>query len=666
MIRLILPALMLCLSLSAPCLSSGDKDNGATWYLKAIDQMKALPGADWDLIYDYVRDRTVAPSPEVRDVLARAEPVLALIRRGASQEYVGYGLDRSSGLSIDLPHLAEVRKLTRLMQADAIVRLHDRDARGAAARLAVVYQMAGQLRDDRAPISSYLGHHLIIRNDALIGQAIDNAVLDAPACATLLSAVDALDRSDPAGLTEAIAVQQEHMLAWLESQREDPASRAELVEVYHPIEAESDLLAPFATMDAEAFTAEVEQYDAVMNRMMGAFAESDPESAHSAIKALQEEIGEGRHGRLALFLFDEGYLTARLDDVFDSMHEARQALEDGRTRLEQIVRGRSIAEDAADNAAVWYLMAVDRVDRMEPERLEELRRIEAGSLVALDDGSVATLRQADDVVELFRRGASVRRCDFSFAREAGPAFIPTYLPGMNDGLRLLHLDAIRLIGAGRAAEATERLALVFRIAVHLSEDQSILSSPLAHTWVNHTFAVTEEAAGEELLGGREYRRLATAIDHMSRTDPFGYLANARIARDLASRRWERRFPRHEAATGEAIAYRIAHGSYDDLAYWLAGIEAVEHTASERGAPQPDISRLADVLSPSALLELRECVLSAATLGQSIDRTLLEYDDGEHRPITSIADRIKEARADLRACRTFLSDHLVDDEETGED
>ena len=152
---------------------------------------------------------------------------------------------------------------------------------------------------------------------------------------------------------------------------------------------------------------------------------------------------------------------------------------------------------------------------------------------------------------------------------------------------------------------------------------------------------------------------------MSRKDPFGYVGSARAGRNLASRRWLRRLPEHEREMREAIEYRIQHGSGDDLAFWLAAIDAVERCETGATGPQPDVSRLGDVLSPPALIELRRCVLSATTQEQRIELKLLEYDDGDHPAITSITDRSPKARADLRACLAFLADRLADDDAADE-
>jgi hypothetical protein len=361
-----------------------------------------------------------------------------------------------------------------------------------------------------------------------------------------------------------------------------------------------------------------------------------------------------------MFLCEDAYLSVPLVEVYDSMCATREALEEERDRLEKIVRGQVVVEEAADNAAVWYLRAIDLLERIEPAELEALGAVEAGALVTLDDEISATLREADDVVELFRRGASIRRCDFSFLRETGPAFVPAYLPGMNDGLRFLHLDVIRLLGVGRGAEGADRLALAFRVAVHLSGDESILSPLIAHTWFNHTFALAKEAAGNGFVSDEHRQVLAEAVDGMSRKDPFGYVGSARAGRSLASRRWLRQIPEREREMREAIEYRIQHGSGDDLAFWLAAIDAVERCETGAEGPQPDVSRLGDVLSLPALIELRRCVLSATTQEQCIELKLLEYDDSDHPAITSIADRSPQARADLRACLAFLADGLAGD------
>ena len=75
----------------------------------------------------------------MREALARAASVIAFAQRGASQPYSDYALAYEEGFELVLPHLARMRGISKVMQADAYVRMHDGDMAGAADRIASLY-----------------------------------------------------------------------------------------------------------------------------------------------------------------------------------------------------------------------------------------------------------------------------------------------------------------------------------------------------------------------------------------------------------------------------------------------------------------------------------------------------------------------------------------------
>ena len=87
-----------------------DDRNAATWYRRAFERLDTLTKADWAVLNQAATDPNTPPSPALRAVMARAAPILELARRGSLQGHADFGLDRSLGFDLTLPHLRQNRQ----------------------------------------------------------------------------------------------------------------------------------------------------------------------------------------------------------------------------------------------------------------------------------------------------------------------------------------------------------------------------------------------------------------------------------------------------------------------------------------------------------------------------------------------------------------------------
>src|SRR5436190_22734896 len=128
-----LAALCLAVMLSGAARAQTGSRNAATWFQRAIDQYnRSFTQEQREAVEAYLEHPNTPPTPEVRDIIGQAQGLFTIVRRGSAMEYCDFGLDRSQGFEMTLPHLSPLRGIGKLMSADALIHLQDGDSAGAA------------------------------------------------------------------------------------------------------------------------------------------------------------------------------------------------------------------------------------------------------------------------------------------------------------------------------------------------------------------------------------------------------------------------------------------------------------------------------------------------------------------------------------------------------
>jgi hypothetical protein len=637
---------------------STDPDNGATWYARAIERLSDLPLEQQDLISDYARDPTAADPIEMRRIIEEAAPILELIERGSEARFVDHQFARRE-YQADLAHLAPLRQLTYLACVDARLRSQEGDGEGAAERLAMVCRMTGQLREDRVPISSRLGEWIFGENDGIVNEAIDNGLIDAHGASAVLDAMQSLDPDDPFGVVDAMAAEQARLTQWIAGKVGDPDAMSQLKDMIDPFGRENGPLASLAQLDETSFASHLAQYDAVADRAASSFASDDPDQARAELATLESELASGEHGDLARFLFDEGFLSIRLTTVFESRQNARDLLAQRIPVLERLANGAVGPEHLADNAAIWYLRGIEVIRRVEDDDLASLRATDPCAAPEVDECLMQMLDEVNAAIDLVRHGSRIRRCDFSLARQGSSIFIPEYLSGMRDALRVLHADAKRLMQTGNLDSAIDRLAISLRVIAHLSADESLLSSAVAHVGFRHAMCMLDSVVHDPEFPNERAQDLRRAIEQLGRADPFGYVRNGTATRQLIAPRWKRRIPiavdhpawmrwiGPEPTLHERVQARVSTADEDQLVLLLAMLEFAQRSEA-RGNIDADRDRLAalhDIVSAERIKGIAALFETLALIGpievEMVGLTGLP-------PISDIVDLRASARGELRA------------------
>lgn len=637
-----------CVLLLASAALAQDRHNASTWYQRAFESYENITEAERELIEDYARHPEQPPSPGVRRVLRKASEVFRYMRRGSDQEFNDFDLDYHQGFELILPHLSQFRSIARLMQADALVRLHDGDTLGAADRLASIYRISGHSGSDRILISSLVGNAIFRGADSTVQMALDRAAFGPAESAKLLRAVNGFDESDPFNHLEAVMGEQEIAVDWLQRKFGDEAERLRMAESEEWLtndEADALLL---GAMTNEEFALSLDQYDRAMDRVVEAFALEDHDAARAALKQMEQEAADGELGFLAQILMPA------LSRVLDNKIESKEMIDDRVDVLSKLLSG-EIEPEAEANAALFYLRGIELLERMEPDRYALLREFDDAPDRPISGPLAETLVSEATIIDLFREGSLKRRCDFSLYRSSrGLMLIPGYAAGLRDAFRLLHADALRLIREGDTTAAIDRLAICFRVIGHLSGDEMLIMPLISHSAFLRTHAQAKLALSHKASGEKQRSTLLDAIEHISRKDPFGYIGAVLHLRKQLTNVLRRRDPEAGSERRLAIGKLVTTFNGDQLFYFLAIFDTL--TKASKKNPDPgngnSIATLYDILSESDLEAVRGEVPRVAPLLAEH-----QYDMIIDRQIPRFADyarRMRSARSDLRKGFSLLA------------
>jgi len=613
-----------------------DARNAARWYTRAVQRLDAveLTDGEWKALRGYRPESGDNPSADVRAALARLQPVFRAFQRGSRQAFSDFDLDYTQGFSLTLPHLGQLRNVAGLLSKDAMVRLHDGDAAGAAASISVLYRAGNHLADDGVIISSLVGQAIFTQADRAAQAGFDRSAFGPATSETLLNAVKVFDARDPFDVVGALENEQEFVVGWVREQYEDAGDRAwmfdELAQVGLSAQA-ANVVSGIMLVDQAHFDTALEETSEVMGRLVELFELDDAAAAQYELKQIAEEIRRGEHGPLAALI------VPNAASVHRKMIEAQAAVADRKAMLQAIVDG-TVDVATLANAAVWYLRAVEMLKTQLPQTITGLRAIADDPNRHLDDATATLFAKTGPIIETLRDGSLKPRCDFSIASNGRAPAIASYLPGLRDAVRLLHADAVRQLHQGKPGNAADRLAICFRLSAHLAGDRQLPSTLTSQVIFNRTRLLAEwglEAFNTDHLAGM----LETA-DMANARDPFGYLSSQSAAR--------REIVGALRLHGQPLlrAQRTVGRLDGDRLLYMVVITSRGEIALPEAEPLSDVISLeAIALALTEVQEVRNAVTRTGDLGPIADRDVPD--------IGRVRERFAEAQSDLRKARVTL-------------
>jgi hypothetical protein len=597
-----------------------DAHNAATWYQKAYGYLDGLSDADREAIDAY--EPGLPPSPALKLALSKVSTALAYARRGSRLRYADFGLAYDQGFALTLPHLHHSRVLARAIRADAMVRLHEGDADGAADRIATIYRMGEHAGGDRVIISSLVGQVMWELGERAMSAMIDRAALGPAEAAAVLRAVQDIPERDPFGYVEAVFMEQELGVATLERTLLDAGNPQGLAALMAPGEVPPEL----ARMSRAEAEAAIDAYERAMSATAEIFVTDDPQAAEARRAALEQAVEDGAYGPLTRLLLPA------LGKVHERMRQSEVKVAARRQMLQALAAG-EIDPRSEANAAFWYVRAAILLRDRGPAALEALRAGERDAAAIMAEPLAPVLDGANDVLDVLREASGMKRCDFAPLRPAarGPWLVTPYAEGVRDLLRLIMADAVRRGRLGQAEALADRLRIGWSMLDHLEGDPTYATAITTHAAFNRMVRLTTEA-------GPVPQELLTIAGRLGRTDPFGYAAAAvQARRDLLTR-------------AEAMADRAAVGAAErwaaagKLASDFDGETLLGLAALVEESPVP--AGLADVFDAAAveLLE-REREPMLAHLRELRFEEVLAW-EAPAAP-AAIEERQRQARTDLR-------------------
>lgn len=515
--------------------------NAADLYREAFTAWEAMAAEDREAIANAFGDPQVVVStdPETTMALERAGRTIDLFMQASRVDRCDWGLDRSEGFALLLPHLGSMRAISRAAALSAVRGFADGRTDVAIASLEAISRSTRHLTADPVLVESLVGGALLGVSSAAIESAIDAGAIDAAAAARLREAL-------PSNVVEAMgpdrAFRNEGELFAEEIARIRTGDETIADEM---LEIETDGgLASLREIDQESFEAAMTKIQAFGDRAIAAMEDPDRASRSAALAAIDADIEALRAadpavaGALLTLVPSYGSLGQAIDRIEDRVLAAR-------ARLDAIASGADPA--AFTNAAIDYLRAASFIDQIPPRvqvAFELLRQAPAAADDSMRSEAHAWLDRIDEaVLARLRRAGLAERCDFDFGRrddvEAGDVLLRAAFPSLRGGARLLLVEARRrleqaaslptedeadrLEAAALRDEAIGDLVAVIAMAGHVAGDATLGGTLVSASILRDLATGVHAMRAAGLLDGSQLEALRSAAAALSRGGSVGAL-----------------------------------------------------------------------------------------------------------------------------------------------
>ena len=469
------------------------------------------------------------PTPEVRAAFERIRPVLDRSRVAASITPCDFGLDRSAGFSLTLPHLMPMRALARLYGAEAALAMHDGEWTRATDSLAAVARIGRHAKSDGFVKSSMVSAAVLTLADERIGDLEATGELDAESATRLLGELQAFGAVDPLGLGQAFTSEADMARASIEGLIEkDPANvGGKLAELFGTPDATESL----AKLSADDLRGQLDQTDALYREIASLAASPDRAARAARIAEIEAEVSEGKHGELAKVLLPSASRVFDIDDDIAAMLTAREK------SLRSILDGADPALFADARSHYRALAKMSLGVDPEAQRIIELIRL-APKLAdtetrVLAERALAPMRNT--LAEEFRAAAACERCRWRRSpRESEVRFLPDEIVALRAAARIARADALlratapetELRADTRTPPLTVAESLEFGLALvqHLGMDPAFSQSVIAEAIARELASDLRDARAAGLVDDAPLARLAERLAKLDRADPFSFRA----------------------------------------------------------------------------------------------------------------------------------------------
>lgn len=301
-------------------------DNAALQYLRA-DPIYDRAGISE--IYDAMQedDGVLAPGSEGAKAMIERQQVVDLALKGAFMDECDFEVDYSQGFDTLLPHLGQVRALSKLVAVDARRLEVAGDVSGSATRTAALYRMADHISEDGVLIGSLVG--MAIANVAnqqtarLAGKELSDKDRK-----LILDAIDVVSTDDPFNVLTAIEMEKEIIVSWLPQKFSGEDAGRQFLEGMTmfgegPTAEQREV---FGSMDEQAFLDAVDLAASSYDEVIAAF---DAPDMAERLADIERRVADGEFGPVALVA------VPSFGKVFENATRARGDLAAAREQLDK-------------------------------------------------------------------------------------------------------------------------------------------------------------------------------------------------------------------------------------------------------------------------------------------------------------------------------------------
>ena len=270
---------------------------------------------DWEAIEGKFRwDDMPADFKVAFEKLPQAAIKAAL--RAAKMEHCDFQVPREDGLYAVLPHLGQLRQLTRVIRVDARGQLAQGNVDAAAERVSALYTMARHLKSDQTLISTLVAQAIAQTAHQEVEAIVSSGAMTAAVRARLSEAVEKLGTEDPFGHRTAIDGERRWVLDWIRAEFKGPKAGLELVKKLNELGALGDSHPDYrmliAALDEQKLNEEADRLDRYYDEVLGTWGQPD---AEERLARIARRLEQGEFGVLTP-------LAASLKKIFEASQRA--------------------------------------------------------------------------------------------------------------------------------------------------------------------------------------------------------------------------------------------------------------------------------------------------------------------------------------------------------
>jgi hypothetical protein len=209
------------------------------------------------------------------------------------------------------------------------------------------------------------------------------------------------------------------------------------------------------------------------------------------------------------------------------------------------------------NAALGYLTAQSNLPKLLSDAISEIEWDKvptSGEAPEAFTKAAKILRDAgEQAIEDCLAASSREKCDFELSYEGGVSMLMPHLGMTRNLARVLRFDARDQLLQGHADKAAQRVAALFRMGRHVTNDRILISTLVGYSISTLATQEARVLVNSGKLSPADVALLRGAIANIVKDDPFNGKASLVMERDLFLKWFEVAISRGDATAKAAVA-----------------------------------------------------------------------------------------------------------------